>query len=130
MGNVDVLRQGYSAFAQGDLEGATEHFHEEIRWENPNAKQIPNPGVHEGKDEVKRILSETPEYWESFSVEPDEFHESGDTVIVLGHVEAKAKATGSEVKVPYVHIWRFENGEARRFQNLFDTALVAEALGS
>ncbi len=61
---------------------------------------------------------------------PDEFHEDGDTVIVLSHSEAKAKETGKEVKLPWVHTFRFGDGKVTEVQALTDTALAADALGS
>jgi hypothetical protein len=129
MSNVDTLKQGYGAFAQGDLDGATANFADDIRWENPEAPQLPNSGVTEGRDAVKQLFARLAEYWESFSITPDEFHESGDTVIVLSHAEAKAKETGKEVTLPWVHIWRFRDGKATEVQALTDTALAADALG-
>jgi uncharacterized protein len=129
MSNIDTLRQGYEAYGRGDLDAALENWHDDARWENPNASQLPNPGEHQGKDEIRRILSETPQHWESFSVTPDEFIEDGDTAVVLGHQEAKAKESGNEVKFPFVHVYRFRDGKVERIQLLFDTAVAAEALG-
>ena len=129
MSNTDTLRQGYEAFAQGDLEGATANFAEDIRWENPEAPQVPNNGVTEGRDGVKQLFASLAEYWESFSITPDEFVEDGDTVVVLSHSESKAKETGKDVKLPWVHIWHFSDGEVTEVQALTDTALAADALG-
>ena len=130
MSNTDTLKQGYEAFGRGDLDGATQNFADNIRWENPEAPQIPNNGVTEGKDAVKELFASLGNYWESFSLTPDEFIESGDTVVVLSHAEAKAKDTGKEVKLPWVHIWRFSDGQATEVQALTDTALTADALGA
>jgi uncharacterized protein len=129
MSNADTLKQGYDAFGRGDLEAATANFADDIRWENPEAPQIPNNGVTEGKDAVQQLFAELGNYWESFSIVPDEFIESGDTVVVLSHAEAKAKDTGKEVKLPWVHIWRFGDGEVTDVLALTDTALAADALG-
>ena len=130
MSNVDTLRQGYEAFAQGDLDGATANFADDVRWENPEAPQIPNNGVTEGKDAVKELFAGLGEYWEAVSITPDEFIESGDTVVVLSHAEAKAKDTGKEVKLPWVHVWHFTDGEVGEVRALTDTALAADALGN
>ncbi len=129
MSNTDTLKQGYEAFGRGDLDGATEYFADDIRWENPEAPQVPNNGTTEGKDNVKQVFAELSDHWESFSITPDEFIESGDTVVVLSHSEAKGKDTGTEVKMPWVHIWRFDEGKVTEVQALTDTALVADALG-
>ena len=129
MSNTDTLRQGYEAFGRGDLDGATANFADDIRWENPEAPQLPQNGVHEGKDAVKQLFAELGEYWESFEIHPDEFHEDGDTVVVLSHSHSKAKETGKEVKLPWVHVWKFSGDEVKEVQALTDTAMVADALG-
>jgi uncharacterized protein len=129
MSNTDTLREGYEAFGRGDLDGATANFADDVRWENPEASQLPNNGVTEGKDAVKQLFAELGDYWESFQITPDEFIENGDTVIVLSHSESKGKDTGKEVKLPWVHIWRFSDGEVTEVQALTDTAMAAEALG-
>lgn len=127
--NVQNLKAGYEAFARGDLDAAMRDFDDDIRWENPNAQALPNPGVFEGKDQVREVLAQTPQFWEDFSVSPDEFIDGGDTVVALGHLEGRGRESGREVKVPFVHVWRMSGGKARRVQLLFDTALVIEALG-
>lgn len=129
MSNSDILKEGYEAFGRGDLDGATRNFADDIRWENPEAPQIPNSGMTEGRDNVKQLFAELGNYWESFSITPDEFIESGDTVVVLSHSESKGKDTGTEVKLPWVHIWRFSDGQVKEVQALTDTALAASALG-
>ena len=55
--------------------------------------------------------------------------ESGDTVVVLSHSEATGKDTGKDVKLPWVHVWRFSDGKVTEVQALTDTALAADALG-
>jgi uncharacterized protein len=130
MSNADTLREGYEAFGRGDLDAATEPFADDVRWENPNAPDFPNHGVTQGKDAVKGLFAEIGNYWESFSITPDEFIESGDTVVVLSHSEAKAKETGKEVKLPWVHVWRFSDGNVTEVQALTDTALAVDALSA
>jgi uncharacterized protein len=127
--NSDTLKQGYEAFGRGDLDGATENFADDIRWENPEAPQLPNNGVTQGRDAVKQLFAELDNYWESFTIVPDEFIESGDTVVVLSHSEAKGKDTGKQVKLPWVHVWHFSDGKVTEVQALTDTALAADALG-
>jgi uncharacterized protein len=129
MSNTDTLKQGYEAFGRGDLDGATANFADDIRWENPEAPQLPNSGVTEGRDNVKQLFAELGNHWDSFDLTPDEFIESGDTVVVLSHAAAKAKDTGTDVKLPFVHVWRFSDGKVTEAQALTDTALAGGALG-
>jgi ketosteroid isomerase-like protein len=129
MSNADTLKEGYAAFGRGDLEGATANFSDGIRWENPEAPQLPNSGLTQGKDQVKQLFAALADHWSSFTITPDEFIESGDTVVVLSHSEATGKDTGKEVKLPWVHVWRFSDGKVTEVQALTDTALAADALG-
>jgi ketosteroid isomerase-like protein len=128
-GNVDTLKRAYQAYSQGDLDGAFENATDDFRWEGPNADELPGGGTHEGKDATKQMAAKIPEAWDDFSVEPDEWIESGDTVIVLGHSSGTPKG-GDRVKVPFVHVWRYnDEGKATRVQILTDTKVVADAMG-
>lgn len=127
--NGDILRRGYEAFGNGDLEGAMEHFADDMRWEGPNADGLPDSGAFDGRDEIAQMFQRVVEvYGQDLKVAPDEMIEEGDTVVVLGHLEASPG--GNHFKIPYAHVWRFEGGQAKRAQALFDTAIVKEAIGA
>ena len=66
--------------------------------------------------------------FESITSHPDEFIEQDDTVVVLGHTEAKTKS-GNDVKVPFAHVWRMSDGAIARGQTLTDTSVILKALG-
>ena len=84
-------------------------------------------GVNDGKDAVLQAFGWIAESFESFDVSPDEMVEEGNTIVVLSHIDIKAKS-GDELKVPGVEIWRMSDGIAQRVQSLIDTAAVKEAL--
>lgn len=129
MANTDTLKEGYEAFGSGDVQKATENFADDVRWEGSNSDRIPGSGTYTGPEEIiQKAWAVIPENFEEFNLEPDEFIEDGDTVVVLGHSTAKTKSTGKDIKVPFVHVWRFEGGKVKRAQVLTDTAVVAEAL--
>ena len=127
--NADLIKQGFEAFANGDLDGASEFWADGIRWEGTNDERLPLGGRIEGKDKVKEALAAIGESWEDFSAIPDEFHDSDDTVIVLGHGHGKGKETGKEIDWPFVHVWRFDDGQATEVLALADTFETAKALG-
>ena len=128
--NADRLKQGFEAFASGDLDGASEFWADDIRWDGTNDDRLPLGGRLEGKDTVKEALAGIGEHWDDFSAVPDEFHDSDGTVIVLGHGHAKGKESGREIDWPFVHVWRFnDEGKAREVLALADTFEFAKALG-
>ena len=93
----------------------------------PDGKELPGGGTYRGADEVLGALGSIRERWEAFQAHPDEFIEQGDTVVVLGHVEGRAN--GNDVKAPFLHIWRMQDGKASRVQALTDTLELGRALG-
>jgi len=127
--NSDLIKRGYEAFNSGDVETLSEVFADDIRWEGPNAEGVPMSGVHEGKDAVLQALGQIGENFEKFSVSPDELVEEGETVVVLSHLEAKAR-TGTEVKLPGAEVFRVSDGKIKRVQSLADTAELQRAAGS
>lgn len=127
--NSDVVKRGYQAFNSGDGETLSEVFADDIRWEGPNAKGVPMSGVHEGKEAVLEALGQIGQDFEKFSVSPDEMVEEGETVVVLSHLEAKARS-GNEVKLPGAEVFRVSGGKINRVQSLADTAELQKALGT
>ena len=125
--NTDTLKRGYDAFNSGDAEGLAAVFHDDVRWEGSNNEQVPGGGTFEGKDDALAAVGRAADAFESISSQPDEWIEDGDTVVVLGHTEAKSKS-GNDLKVPFVHIWRMSDGRVKRGQLLTDTAEILEAL--
>jgi hypothetical protein len=128
--DVEVLRSGYEAFGRGDIGGITENFHEDVEFVGPNSQRVPGAGTVRGREAVGALLAGMRERWEGLTWTPDEFVSEGGTIVVLGHMEGRATATGTQVKVPFVHVWRMSGGVVTRGQALTDTAVVADALGS
>jgi len=125
--NTDVLQGGYDAFNSGDGDALASVFAEDIRWEGTNDDRVPGAGTFDGRDDVLAALGRVGEAYESVQSSPDEYIEQGDTVVVLGHTEAKTKS-GNEVKVPFVHVWRMSDGKVSRGQLLTDTSVILDAL--
>ena len=123
---TDILEQGYDAYGRGDIEAAMENWQDDVRWEGSNSSRIPGSGVHEGKQAIAGALQETASAYDEFTVHPDEFVEDGETVVVLGH--SHLSKGGRSEQVPFVHIFRFDEGKVERIQILTDTAVAAELL--
>jgi ketosteroid isomerase-like protein len=128
--NGEQLRQGYEAFARGDVEAALEFFAEDIRWQGPSTDGLPDSGMFHGRAEVGWMLRQLLRaFGEELRIRPDEFVEDGRTVVVLGHLEATPE--DADLHVPWAHIWRFEERRpAAHVMTLTDTALMRESLGN
>jgi ketosteroid isomerase-like protein len=126
--NLDTLKQGYEAFAKGDIDGATENWADDIVWQGPSSEDLPGGGEHEGKDAALQTLQEAVGSWDEFELSTDEFLAKEDTVVVLAHANVKKGEESGEV--PVVHVWRFNDDEKiTHFQSMTDTLQAARLLG-
>jgi ketosteroid isomerase-like protein len=127
---IEVLRRGYEAFARGDIDAIVEDFEDDIEFVGPNSQQVAGAGSYAGKAAVAGLFAAMRERWDGLTWTPEEFVREGETVVVLGHMEGRAKATGTALRVPFVHVWRMSGGRVRRGRAFTDTAAVADALGA
>jgi ketosteroid isomerase-like protein len=126
-GNVDVLKKGYDDFSKGDIDSALEPWSDDFVWDGGET-DLPGGGVHEGRDEARRVLEQTVGAWEKFEFTVDEIHEGeNDTVFALGHTDVSKD--GKDARLPVVHVWRFEGGKPKRLQILTDTLTSGRLLG-
>ena len=127
-GKTDLLRERYEQFSRGDVESALSNWTDDFTWEGGASEDMPGGGTHQGKDQALRVLQEAVGAWDEFSLSADEFFESGDTVVVLGHTEVKKGDQSAKLQV--VHVWRFRGDEeVSRLQILTDTLQSARLLG-
>jgi ketosteroid isomerase-like protein len=126
-GRIDDMKQRYEEFSNGDIQGATQQWGDDIVWQASDSTDLPGGGEHRGKDDVLGVLQEAVGAWDEFKLSADEFFEDGDTVVVLGHTDVKKG--DKSASVPVVHIWRWDGDEIKRLQILTDTHQTAQLLG-
>lgn len=124
MSNVDTARSAYEAFGRGDLEALKADFSEDAVW--VSSDELPLGGETRGRDAIIANFAQIPNYWSSFSVEPSEFIEAGDYVIVLG-TQRGGNDKGS-FEAPFAHVMKYEDGKLVRGEFHADSAKAAKLL--
>jgi ketosteroid isomerase-like protein/predicted ester cyclase len=125
-GNVDVARTAYAAFAAGDIPGVLALCTDDLVWSTPEG--IGFGGVYSGPQGAGEFFTKLPQNFTELSVQPREYIDAGDTVVVQGRHRGRTVA-GRSFDVPWIHVWTFRNGRATSFVELMDSAPVALALG-
>lgn len=74
-----------------------------------------------GREQLQDYLKEIHVDWIFLGLHVDEFIAQGDRVVMLGRGHLQSRRTGKEVKSPLVHVWRFQDGQAVDFFELYDT---------
>jgi ketosteroid isomerase-like protein len=126
MGNADAAKGAYESFSSGDLDALKDGFAEDAEW--VTSDELPLGGVVRGRDTIMENFAQIPNYWSSFSVEPSEFIEVGDKVIVRGTQRATGK--GGSFEAPFLHLMEYRDGKVVRGEFCGDSAKALKALGS
>jgi ketosteroid isomerase-like protein len=126
MSNVDVARAAYDAFGRGDREALREMFAEDAEW--LTSDELPLGGRTTGRDAIMDNFAQIPSYWSEFSVEPEQFIDAGDDVVVSG--TQRATGEGGSFESPFLHLIHFEGGKITRGEFEADSAKALKALGS
>ncbi|MBW8059485.1 MAG: DUF4440 domain-containing protein [Solirubrobacterales bacterium] len=124
MSNLDTARSAYEAFGRGDLGALKEMFAEDAVW--LTSDELPLGGETRGRDAIIENFTQIPNYWSSFSVEPEEFIDAGDYVVVRG--TQRASNDGGSFEAPCLHLMKFQNGKVARGEFHTDSAKAAKLL--
>lgn len=125
MSNVDTARSAYDAFRSGDLATLQETFADNAVW--VTSDELPLGGTVEGRDQILSNFAQIPNYWNEFSVEPEEFIEADGYVIVRGTQHA-ANDKGS-MDAAFVHVIKYDaDGKLARGEFFTDSAKAAKLL--
>jgi uncharacterized protein len=124
MSNIDTARSAYEAFGRGDLAALQESFAEDAVW--VTSDELPLGGEVRGRDQIMANFAQIPNYWTSFSVEPEEFIDASDYVVVRG--TQRAGNDKGSFEAPFVHVLKYEDGKAVRGEFFTDSAKAAKLL--
>jgi ketosteroid isomerase-like protein len=126
--NVELVRQGFQAFAAGGVEEALAFF-------APNVvlyafPEWPGPSEYHGHDGVRALMGEWTENFDDFAMEVHEVREVGDTVLVLAETVGRIKASGLPIRQPFGAIyWDFRDGQIGETRNFLTWREALEAAG-
>ena len=120
------MRQAYEAFGRGDIPAVRAIFDPDIEWVGPQG--YPYGGTYRGHDQVVGLFVKAAETLGlDWRVQPDQFMETEDGVIVLGRHTGKGP-DGAPWEVPFAMVWTMEDGRATKSRQYGDSAVMLEAL--
>jgi len=126
--DVDNVKAAYEAFGRGDLEGAATNMSEDLEWWS--SEEIPEGGTIRGRDAVIQSWSRIPDHYSEFAVEPAEFVDAGDKVLVLGTQRGTGKDSGKSFEGRYAHVFWVRGGQVVRSEFHGDSAKEVQAVGA
>ena len=125
--NVELVRELINRSNAGDVPGMLELMSPDIV--GFPAADLPESGIVRGPAEFATYLQTWHEAWRERTVEPREFIDGGDFVIVTLRLVARGRASGIPVTVDEAHLWRFRDGKAIEYRECGTKAKALEAAG-
>jgi uncharacterized protein len=120
--NVERMRQGYEAFAKGDLEALRRLWTDDIRWHETGHSDL--AGTYEGAHAIFRLFGRLLDLTEgSLRVEPRDL--LADDNYGAAPVTVTAHRGNRSIEVLNVHLVRFEDGLVAEF---WDTSTDEDTL--
>ena len=119
--DVDTVRGAYEAFARGDVPAVLGIMDAGVEWKEPGGGNSPS-GTSKGPDAVaSEVFAQIQENFDEYSVEPSDFSDEGDRVVVKGRFKGKNKG-GAELDAGFEHVYEMSDGKLDRFENKPDDA--------
>ena len=128
---LEVFRRAYlvanEAFNRHDFDAAFAAFHPELEWQTfagaPGLLHV--RGRRRVIEGFRELVAEFPD----FQVEPQEFIDGGDAILVRNIGRATGRTSGVPVNQTFTQVWTFRGGRPIRVREYLDHAEALEAVG-
>lgn len=117
--NIQLVKEGYQAFASGDFDTVMSLYDDNIEWVQPGESAV--SGTYHGKGELTEFLQQLA--GKTTSITPLRFLADGDTVVVFSEATI-AGETSQDVEAFTLH-----DGKVVRAQTYGDTAMMERVYG-
>jgi ketosteroid isomerase-like protein len=124
--NVEIARRSFEAFNARAID-------ELIRVADPDSEWLPFRAqlegiVYRGHEGVRRFVRDIDEEWQSYRIEPLEFHDRGERVAVIGRVGALGRGGQVDIDAVAGFVLELRSGQITRVTSHSDPARALEAL--
>jgi len=127
--NAQLVADTYAAFGRGDVPAVLGAFAPGMVWNEAENFPLADGNPYVGPEAVLNgVFMRLATEWDGFTVNVEQIHDAGDTVIARGRYTGAYKATGKPINAQMVHIWTIKDGKLTAFQQYVDTHQVRGAV--
>ena len=124
--DVERLRDAYRAFNEGGIEAILERLGPEIQVRDRETS--PDRQTRYGREGVKQLFDSYMEAFDALRLEPEEFIDAGDQIVVSLQQRVRGKGSGAEVVGRVAHVWTMREGAVAGLRIFGDKERALEAL--
>ena len=121
--NVEIMREAYSAFDRGEANVLFDLLDPDIDW-----KALEDTEAKHGVEGVLESVGAWFQIWDDFRIEPQEFIDGGERVIVVVKESGRIPGSGEEVSQRFVQAWTLSNGKIVAFREYKTRSEALEAV--
>jgi ketosteroid isomerase-like protein len=127
--NVAIVRDAFESALGGDQERMAQLVDPEVEFHG-TVGGLQEGQIAHGQSEIDQTFeSEDLEAWEERRLEPEEFIDAGDNVVVLLHEYRRGKGSGVELEADTALVVAVSGGRVVRIQGYMDRAAALQAVG-
>ena len=111
--NVELVRRGYELYARGELDAVAELISPDADLAGEGGLGIAGTaaGTRFGPEGFVGSAREATEAFDDYRVEPEEFVDAGDSVVVVVSISGRGRESGLELEMRVAHLWTVRNGK-------------------
>ena len=122
--NVEIVRRSYGHF----LATAEIRAHADLVWDVSNLGW-PDQQIYAGPAGAMQFNAEWADAWDDWEIEPEDFIDGGERVVVILTQRGRSKATGIPVEMHFAQVWTLRDGLGIRMQLYASVEEALEAVG-
>jgi ketosteroid isomerase-like protein len=124
---IETLRALYEAVSRGDWDAALRDARPDFELIPPD--QNPLAGTYRGREAVRDFFAELWAAFDEVTVEPGQFSEAGDSIVVSMLLTLSPSGSGAEVQMHVTHLWTMRDGRPVRCRVFREREEALEAAG-
>jgi ketosteroid isomerase-like protein len=126
--NVEIVRQVYESLERRDWDSMADVLDPDVE-RHGTVGGVEEGRVARGLRQIRQVWKEEDEMWDAHRLEPQEFIDAGDRVVVFQREYQRGKSSGVELVVDTASILELRGGRVVRMQGYMDRAAALRAAG-
>jgi ketosteroid isomerase-like protein len=125
--NVEIVRRAWKAYTDHGIGAAADYFAEDCVVED--FPDLPDRTTYVGREGLVERNRHFAEVWGDFVIDPVEFIDGGDVVVVVWEIHGHGTTSGAPVDAPGVFVSELRDGKIVRDRAFTSKSKALEAVG-
>ena len=126
-GNVEIVRSAFAAGERDGLDGLLSALDPEIEWTTTGA--FIEAATYQGHEGVRGYLGAMEDEFDDMRIDPEEFIDAGEQVVVAVRISGRGKRSGAPVELMLTSVFSLRGDKIVRIRNYAERAEALEAAG-